>query len=162
MSINFFARRNSLVIGLLLIFILSSLLTGCGPSKKEIATQYTESVKPIMTDVQQESQKWDNLRQKSAKGQISNSQFATTVRNELLPNMIKLQERMEKVAPEKEMREIHEIGIKMINKNVQAYTDIIAAVASNDMSKITSANSLLAEARELERKYVNQIQDMQK
>ena len=76
--------------------------------------------------------------------------------------MIKLQERMEKIEPNKELRATHELGIKMISKNGQAMNEVVAIFYTGDMSKITSANNLLTESRELERKYVNQLDDFLK
>lgn len=147
-------------VGLMLTLLISlTLIAGCGTSKKEIMSQYKESVQPILSELTQESKKWDELRNKNGKGQISNIEFAKAIKNELLPNLVKLQERMEAIEPDKNLRSTHELGIKMISKNVQAMNEVMAAVYNGDMSKITSANNLLTESREIERKYVNQLDD---
>lgn len=150
-------------VGLMFVLLIAlTFVAGCGPSKKEIVSQYKQAVQPILSELEQEGKKWDTLRSKSSNGQISDIQFVTTVKNELLPNMLKLQGRMEKIEPSKDLRAIHELGIKMISKNVQAMNEIMAVFYTGDASKITSANNLLTESRELERKYVNQLEDFVK
>jgi len=150
-------------VGLMFVLLIAlTFVAGCGPSKKEIVSQYKQAVQPILSELEQEGKKWDTLRSKSSNGQISDIQFVTTVKNELLPNMLKLQGRMEKIEPSKDLRAIHELGIKMISKNVQAMNEIMAVLYTGDASKITSANNLLTESRELERKYVNQLEDFVK
>ena len=150
-------------VGLMFVLLIAlTFVAGCGPSKKEIVSQYKQAVQPILSELEQEGKKWDTLRSKSSNGQISDIQFVTTVKNELLPNMLKLQDRMEKIESNKDLRAIHELGIKMISKNVQAMNEIMAVFYTGDASKITSANNLLTESRELERKYVNQLEDFVK
>lgn len=51
---------------------------------------------------------------------------------------------------------------KKFNKNIQALNEVTAGIYARDMSKLTSANSLLSESRELERKYANQLEDYAK
>ncbi|SFM28471.1 hypothetical protein [Pelosinus propionicus] len=157
--------RNKVFHYLLFMIIVvagSMLLVGCGQSKKEVLSQYKQSVQPILSELEQEGKKWDTLRSRSSNGQISDLEFAVIVKNELLPNMLKLQERMESIEPNKELRATHELGIKMISKNGQAMNEVMAIFYTGDMSKITSANHLLTESRELERKYVNQLEDFLK
>lgn len=150
-------------VGLMFVLLIAlTLVAGCGPSKKEIVSQYRQSVQPILSDLEQAGEKWDTLRSKNGAGKISNLEFALTIKNELLPNLVKLQERMEAIEPNKDLRTIHELGIKMISKNVQAMNEIMAVFYTGDMSKITSANNLLTESRELERKYVNQLEEFLK
>ncbi len=155
-------NRVYLYVGLIAVLLITMILGGCGPSKKEILSQYQQSVRPILSDLAQESEKWDKLRQKSSSGQITDYQFAVTVQNDLSPKLVNLQARMEAIEVDKNLRAIHELGIKMISKNLQAMNEVVAAVYAGDMSKITSANNLLTESRELERKYANQLEDFVK
>lgn len=157
-------RKNfSRYISLILLFLLSvTFIAGCGLSKKEVLSEYKKSVQPILEDLAQASEKWDVLRRKSSNGQISDFEVAIIIKNELVPNLIKLQEKMERIAPNKDLRSTHELGIKMISKNIQALNEVTAGIYARDMSKMTSANSLLSESRELERKYANQLEDYAK
>lgn len=159
---NMVRNRGYLYVGLIAVLLITMLLGGCGPSNKEIVSQYRQSVRPILSDLAQEGEKWDKLRQKSSSGQITDFQFAVTVQNDLSPKLVNLQARMEAIEADKNLRAIHEIGIKMISKNLQAMNEVVGAVYAGDMSKIASANNLLTEARELERKYANQLDDFAK
>ena len=142
-----------------ILFMVATILGGCGPSKKEVLSQYRQSVQPILSEMAQISEKWDTLRRKNGNGQVSDLQFAIITQKEIAPALVSLQERMEAIEPHKDLRATHELGIKIINKNLQAMNEVVAAVFEGNMSKITSANGLMAEARELERKYVNQLED---
>ena len=156
------AFKQRWLVGIMVVLAFAMFVGGCGSSKIEAFNQYSQVVQPVLKDVQTEGEKWDALRSKSGSGQISDYQLALSIKNELLPGMLKLQERMEKVQPPQELVSTHETGIKMINKSVQAYSEVISAVQTRDTSKITSANGCLSEARELERKYVREIQEYRK
>ncbi len=76
-----------------------------------------------------------------------------------LPEAIRISEAFEDVSIDidKDYQEMHELIIKVANSQVQALTEIVAAIENADTSKITSANELLSTARENERKYVQEI-----
>jgi hypothetical protein len=168
---------------LILIAVVFFILSGCGSSNerasapekepkkieeskqqknngKEAFENYLATITPILQEIGDWAQKYEDLRTKSANGQITNEEFVEVISNELLPRGNEIQEKMESVLPEKEFRDIHEKMNNMLAKNNQAFTEIIAAVNSGDASKITSANNLLAEARELERQAYYDLQDL--
>lgn len=131
-------------------------------SEKNAFVKYLDSVQPILKDNIQWGAKYEELRNKSANGQLSDADFAAAITNELIPQGTKIQERLEAVLPEEDFRNVHEKLNKMMAKNLQAMTELVAAVDTADMSKVTSANNLLAEARELDRQSLYDLQDLAK
>ncbi|KYD24634.1 MULTISPECIES: hypothetical protein [Anoxybacillaceae] len=176
--------RKTLLITL--IAVVSALFSGCGNNEKASAPEkdskqidqvqgvdqqksdgkeafenYLNSITPILQEIGTWGQKYEDLRTKSANGQISNEEFAAAISNELLPEGNKLQEKMESIMPEeKEFRDVQEKLNQMMAKNNQAFSEIIAAINAGDASKITSANNLLSEARELERQAYYDLKDL--
>jgi|GEM_PF-2212010 len=127
---------------------------------EEAFENYMNSITPILQEIGQWGQKYEDLRTQSVNGQVTDEEFAATISEELLPEGIKIQEKMEGIMPEKDFRDAHEKMNQMLAKNNQAFTEIIAAVNSGDASKLTSANSLLTEARELERQAYYDLKDL--
>ncbi|MEW6276837.1 MAG: hypothetical protein AB1556_17220 [Bacillota bacterium] len=121
---------------------------------------YLESVGPILAQMQRLAGEWDGLRQQSATGQISDVEFGVRVLEYFMPRTNSLAESAEtlSVGIDREFAEVHEELIKGLNLNLQAFSEIVAAIDNGDYSKITSANRLLSEARAAERRYVQRLE----
>ena len=107
-------------------------LAGCGSSNDKNATEqnkkdtasvekvsttnndtnvykdYIESVGPIMEEINNFSVQWDELRQQSADGALSDRDFGLKIVNELIPNNMKLTEKVELLDVDKELADTHE------------------------------------------------------
>ena len=59
-----------------------------------------------------------------------------------------------------ELREVHELYIKAMNIQHQAFTIIVVAIENQDSSKISEANELLYEARKYYRDYLSELESL--
>ncbi|KYD04162.1 hypothetical protein B4102_3311 [Heyndrickxia sporothermodurans] len=161
---------------------LAVLLFGCGgsddkkPSKdvaakvenkkdtdKEDFKSYVNDVTPIINEIAQSFGKdFEDLKQQNVDGKINDAELGEAIGSNLVPQGVKLQDKVEQIRPPKKLRDTHELLINMIAKNQQAMTEIVAAISAGDASKITSANDLLTEARKLERDYAYEMEDIAK
>jgi hypothetical protein len=122
--------------------------------------EYLNRVRPILADdIGEFAAYYEELRQQSANGEIDDYTFAELILTELLPTGHQIQQDLEAIFPSKELRETHEILIDMMAIQNQAFTEIVEAVNAGDYSRITSANELLSEARQLERDYIYDLKD---
>jgi hypothetical protein len=127
---------------------------------KEEAVSYLKEVEPSLLKIQEVSLAYEDYRSKSANGEIDDYEFYDAISNEVLPGYIEISEDLELIMPSKEFKDAHELAIEMINKSTMAMTEIMSAIDTQDMSKITSANSMLGDARKLERDYVYKMQEI--
>lgn len=116
----------------------------------------------IIEETEKLAAAWDDLRQQSAAGVISDRDFALSVLNEFMPKCRDLAEKAEKLSLNlsPEIREAHEELIKGLNLNLQAFSEVVAAVDSSDYSRITSANKFLSDARAAERIYMQKLETL--
>ena len=107
------------------------------------------------------SQNWDELREKSANGEVDDFTVAEILSTDFLSNNGELVKVIESIEPPNdEIKKTHEVLIDAVNKQQQAFIEIIAAVEGLDASKLTSANSLLAEVRKKDREFVSSMRDV--
>ncbi|MDE3838611.1 hypothetical protein C0966_04295 [Bacillus methanolicus] len=129
-------------------------------SGKKDFEEYLNKVQPIvLEDLANFAAKFEELKNQSINGEITDIEFGQAIVDELLPTATQIQEDVEAIMPAKEIRDLHETLIDMTAKNAQALSEIVSAIESGDSSKITSANELLSEARKLERDYVYDIKE---
>lgn len=163
---------------LMLMLVLVFALTGCGSSEsekssgnekpaatektsekdnKKLVESYFKEINTHFTAIQDFGIAFDALRTSSANGEIDNATFGERIYTDLVPVAVDLVAKVEAVkVPTDEVKGIHEKIISMLNKNHQALLEIVAGVNANDMSKITEANEILADARKLEREVVEE------
>ncbi|WP_214484894.1 hypothetical protein [Bacillus sp. SM2101] len=127
---------------------------------KEAFENYLLEVGPILVEHAALAEVYEVLRTSSANYEITDEEFAEILYSEILPVGTSIQDELESIIPDKEFRDLHEKFIKMIAKGLQGMTELVAAVETGDTSKITSANTLLAEARELDRDALYDMQDL--
>lgn len=164
--------------------ILTLSLAGCGSSKNKneaeqntndatstetvstknnetetnVYQDYIESVSPIMEEISNFGVQWDELRQQSADGTLSDQDFGLKVFNELIPKNIEITEQLESLDVDNELVDIHERLIDMLNKQNSALSEIASAIDTSDFSKITTANEYLSEARKIEREVIRELE----
>lgn len=80
----------------------------------------------------------------------------------LIPEGKKMQEELAAIHPEPEFHDVHEKIKKMVDSSVQAFTELVAAIDTGDVSKVTTANQLMAEAREIDRQSLGDFQNLAK
>lgn len=133
-----------------------------GAKKSRDFADYVKSVTPILDEVGKLATAWDELRQESAAGRISDLELGKRVLNDLMPKNRELAERAEAlfINVPKELRDAHEELIGMLNLNLQALSEVAAAIDARDLSRITSANKLFSDARAAERRYVQKLEDL--
>lgn len=129
-------------------------------NEKKNFNSYLTDVRPVVQDLSVFAKDFDALRQESIDGVIDDYTFGSRVTEEFLPTSVEMQERIEQIVPPKELRDTHAKMIKMMAKNTEGMSEIVSAIDTGDASKITSANSLLTEARTTEREYMYDLQDL--
>ncbi|GFZ98300.1 hypothetical protein GCM10008018_50680 [Paenibacillus marchantiophytorum] len=126
--------------------------------EKDAVSKYVTSIKETTNQLLTINTNWDQLRKASASGEVDNATFGKLVSDKFIPAATTLVEKIQKVsAPSEEIRLIHELYISSAEKQQQAFTEIVAAINSGDMSKITKANQLLTDAQKSERDYVAKL-----
>jgi hypothetical protein len=158
-------KRKGVVLALVVLCVLG-LLAAVGSGERARKTRnledYLKSMMPVIDETEKLAATWDELRQQSAAGRISDLEFGARVLNDLMPRTRDLAERAEAlsadVAPE--LRDAHEELINALNLNLQAFSEVVAAVDTGDYSRITSANRLLSDARAAERHYVQKLDEL--
>ncbi|RXJ01625.1 hypothetical protein DS745_09085 [Anaerobacillus alkaliphilus] len=114
---------------------------------------------PIFADMGELAQYYEEARMASANAIISDWDFANIIAIELIPAWGSLLTEIEAIRPDREFRETHEKLNRMVSVNIQGMLEIVAAVEQEDTSKITTANQLLTEARQLEREVLYALED---
>lgn len=123
---------------------------------------YLKSVLPLINEIDALAKQWDDLRQQSAAGRISDLEFGERVISDFMPRTRDLAERAEALSVDvpRELRSAHEELINVLNLNLQAFSEVVAAIDTGDYSRLTSANKLLSDARAAERRYVQKLEDL--
>lgn len=129
-------------------------------AKKEAFEKYLIEVRPVMSDFYDVSLYYEELRSASADGQLSDYDFATALFDEVIPEGLIVTEDLEAIFPDKQFRAFHEKIIEMANVQHRAMTEIVSALETGDMSKITSANTLLSEARKIDREVAYELKEL--
>ncbi|MCL1701646.1 hypothetical protein [Lysinibacillus sp. Bpr_S20] len=127
-------------------------------NETNVYQDYIENVGPIMDGLSAFSAEWDELRQQSADGTLSDLDFGLKIVNELIPKNMKLTEQAESLDVDKELADINEMLIDMLNKQNSALSEVASAIDIGDFSKITAANEYFSEARKIEREYVRELE----
>ncbi|WCN36386.1 hypothetical protein [Aneurinibacillus uraniidurans] len=129
---------------------------------KDAFVKYLDSIRPILQENVELGAKFQEARTQSSNRQLSNADFAKLLSDTLIPEGNKMQEELAAIHPEAEFHDVHEKLNKMVGSSVQAFTELVAAVDTGDTSKVTSANQLMAEARELDQQLLGDLQSLAK
>lgn len=130
--------------------------------EREEILNYLKEIKPLMIRADEITQVYETLRTDIENEEIDDYEFYDVIAEEVLPDYIKISEEIEQVMPSGELREIHETLIELMSKNTLAMSEILSAIDYDDYSKVTSANSILTEARKLSRDLAYKLQDISK
>lgn len=124
--------------------------------------EYVESVWPVIEQVNDLSRRWDDLREKSMAGQVTDLEFGERLLDDFMPKTRDLVEKAEglSVGISKNLRDVHEDLISALNLTLQAFSEVATAIDAGDLSRITSANKLLSDGRAAERRYVQKLEDL--
>lgn len=122
--------------------------------KEDEVLAYVEEVGLAYQELAELGAYWDELRDSSANGEISDYDLAVAVWEDIIPVNNELVTKVEGIIPPTdETVEVNEILIDAVSKQHLAFTEIVAAVDTEDPSKITSANEILNEVRKLDREF---------
>lgn len=120
---------------------------------------YFDEAKESYLGVTSLGERWDELREASASGQIDDYEFRDILYEEILPLNMELLEELEAIqTPNEETTDINETIIEAIGNQHLAFTEIIFAIETGDLSKITSANELLNDVRKKDREFVRKLE----
>jgi tetratricopeptide (TPR) repeat protein len=128
---------------------------------EEEIIEYIATIKEYYSEVISLSSKWDELRNASANGEIDDYTFAEVLLYDIIPASRTVTDEVNLVfAPSDETKAAHEALIGALEKQHQAFTEVLAAIDQGDISKITTANQLLADARKLDREFVSLLEPL--
>lgn len=125
--------------------------------ERKIVANYIKQVKPLAKETIELAGKWDELRSHYGKKDLSNQECSKIISEKFISQTKDIAERMEKIEVHDSLIKVHDIGMKMFNKQYEGEVAVLTALNANDMKKLTQANRILNEARALERKYVNEL-----
>lgn len=128
---------------------------------KEALVKYLEAMQPAQ-EANEEFVKQIHALNDPAYEKLTDAQKAEKIKTELLPKAKELQEKLKAITPDKELSAVHEMRMKMADKNVTGVADIITALEAEDMAKVVAADDLLKEAQELNKRANSELQDMAK
>ncbi|WP_339216209.1 hypothetical protein [Solibacillus sp. FSL W8-0372] len=122
---------------------------------------YVEEVRLAYQELAELGAHWDELRQSSANGEISDYDLAVVIWEDILPVNNDLVTNVESILPPTdETVEVNEILIDAVSKQHLAFSEIVAAIDTGDTSKITSANEILNEVRKLDREFARKMESL--
>lgn len=128
--------------------------------KKKVET-YLNEVAISFVKLGELSERWNELRQSSADGEISDVELGEIISNEILPTNMNHLEELEAIpTTTEETTEINEMAIEFVGDQQLAFTEILSAIETGDSSKITSANAILNEVRKTERETVRKLESL--
>lgn len=128
--------------------------------KREDFESYTGEIQPFLADIEKIAGDYEEIKQSSADGEIDDEEFSNRLYIDIAPTYVELLSTIGGISPPKPLRETHEKLINMLSENLEAMTEPVAAVEMGDSSKVTSANSLLSEARKIERDFIYDIEEI--
>lgn len=132
-----------------------------GTDAKAEVEEYLDEVRPVALDLTALGERWDEVRNYSANGEIDDIEFGNILYDEMIPLNMDLQERAENInTPNDRIADMNEIFIDMIGDQQLAFTEILSAIETGDSSKITSANALLNDVRKKEREYMRELEKL--
>lgn len=127
--------------------------------KPDEVKAYVEETRLAYLELAELGVSWDELRNASANGEITDYDFGLTIFEEIIPANADLVEKVEAIiAPTDETIETSELLISAVNKQQQAFTEVLSAIDTGDASKITSANSILTEVRTIDRDFARKME----
>ncbi len=125
----------------------------------QVFEDYLNLLRPLFADMGELAYYYEEVRMASADGLITDWDFADILVHEIIPAWVDLSNELEAMRPDREFRETHEKLNRMVSVNIQGMLEIVAAVEEESTSKITTANQLLTEARQLEREVLYDLED---
>lgn len=129
---------------------------------KEEFLSYLDQMLPLMTEADTYLLKYEEARSQSANGEIDDLQFYDIIFTEVLPGLNEASAQIEMLAPPANHPEFHETVIDIYQQGSLAMTELMAAIDQQDASKVTTANTYLAESRKGSRELFSMVEALEK
>jgi hypothetical protein len=114
--------------------------------EQESIEKYVKEMKSLSLKMSKINQSWDELRNFSSTGQIDDVFLDATVYDKVIPATTDLREQASAIKPPNdEAIEINELFISTLEKQQQAFLEIILRINTADTSKITRTDEMLNE-----------------
>lgn len=130
-------------------------------SDKSDVEAYLDEVREYYLELNVLGERWDELREASAAGEIDDYELGDIINDEIIPLNMELLEGIEDIyTANDEVADVNEILIEAIGNQQLAFTEILSAIETGDSSKITSANALLNDVRKGDREFSRGIEKL--
>ena len=142
--------------------LIATFLSACEGSagQKELIHYINDCLPPIAEIETRVINRYDSV---SGENYTDDLTMYTALKDEIVPNSLKLIEAAEAITVENEkIKDLHEIYIDAINKQHSAFTTILSAIESQDYSKVSEANTMLSDARKGVRDYLYALEELKK
>ena len=148
--------------GLLLYFVVVFIfLWAAQPSGQNDLINYYNKTLPPLAEL--EVKVTDRYAAVSGGNFTSDQAMYEALANTIIPKSSELIDSAESVIiPNKEIRRVHEIYLKAINKQHKAFQLIATALEVGNPAKIDEANTLLDEARKGTREFLAELENLKK
>ena len=114
--------------------------------EQESIEKYVKEIRGLSLKMSEISQSWDELRNSLSTGQIDDVFLDATVYDKIIPATTDLRQQASAIKPPNdEAAEINTLFISTIQKQQQAFLEIILRINTADTSKITRTDEMLNE-----------------
>jgi hypothetical protein len=127
---------------------------------EENIKKYIKDISQIIVGIDTFGQELAQLQLQHKNGEITESEFVQVVKDHILPTATQLKADSEVVLPPPELKEAHDMLIEMLEKYVQAFSDMVSAIETEDEDKIDSAGKLIMEGNILQNQWGLKIQEV--
>ena len=143
---------------IIILFLIMVSMCGSTDEVKKDLINYIDIASSELSDLENEVvDTYENARE----NYTDDYTLYTIVRDDVVPNSLKLIDEAEKITPKtEEVRQIHEMYISSINKQNAAFTMILSALENQDYMQLSQANEKLSEARTSARDFLNELEEL--
>ncbi|MGL4773966.1 MAG: hypothetical protein ACRC2K_10405 [Clostridium sp.] len=141
------------------VLLFCGTLTGCTSSKNTDALlQYINTDMKSISDTESKlASTYENARNNN----LNDYDLYLELNNKIIPLSRQLIDAAEDIkCGFDDLKDTHEIYLKTINTQDQAFTIMLVAIEEHDYEKLAKCNELLAEARRLEREYISSLENL--
>lgn len=144
--------------GVFLTFVMIMIVACVNDPVQNDLIDYINNDLPSLADLESEATAlYDAAREDTN----SDYEMYNMIRNEVLPVAREWKDATEDIEVEtEEVRELHEIYIKMVNENYNAMTIILSALENQDYALVSQANEKLDYVRKLGRDFKSELKKL--
>ncbi|MGQ3480618.1 hypothetical protein [Paenibacillus sp. TY11] len=146
----------------MLVLCCFSILAACStdPVKKDLITYVNEGMLPLGQDEKAVTEKYEAATGDNYTDDLT---LYNTLNDEIIPEYTKFVDKVEAVKTETpEVRAVHEIYIKAVNTQNEAFIKLVDALDKQDLNLVNESNAKLSEGRKLFRDFEEQVKTLAK